>query len=849
MNRVFLSYSRKDENYVDIVARHLRRSKIIFDKINFDLGKNFIDEMERGLKSSNLFVFFASKNSLQSVWCKYEIDQAKLLQIKGKLELCLTIIIDRHITFNDLPEWMRNSKVVIQTRPSQSTRDIKNVLFSIQDPELRKPFIGRQRLQEKFIEQLSDVGSQNKKIFILSGLEGIGRRAYLKRTSKDIIGLQLQPFFLLNETRGLEDLYLWTLNETEDLGTRNNLANEIKIFSSLSAEQKILEIQSRLHILCEDGCLPCLVDEGGILGKDGRYKEEYISLLKNFILSENDHYLAIIHRRNPDFTNFPFMENICYQRITSLDHKETGLLVQHLFRKNQLKLTPDQRAELVNYLDGYPPAAYFSCFCAAEYGIENLIADKSLLVDFKIKRFTKFLSELNFNKNELFVLKYLVLEQYVPLAVLGVVCDISLEEVSKTLRSLINKSLVVVRDDKYGISPPIRDAIIRAKGFHSKEIYTAICKNLTDAFWKDTDTAPTVEIVDATLNSMARSGSANFAPYQDLVRVSTVHSLAKECYHKKDWQLSLEYAKRAEQMDKNRPDVREIHFKSLVQLEQWNKSQKKLDEIYQKGDFNRFYLKGFMLRKMHKHDEAIEAFQAALDSGNHSYPVYRDYADCLYRCSRYSEAFEKIKWVLERDSENIFVLDLVIRICIDSGDLDGAETFLSELERFDLDKKFIHHRKARFYSAKRMWNLALSEAESACNSAYSPFEAYAQKVDILIELQNFDLALEEITNLKSKFFTHRKDIQLGLRCKLLIRQNKWEEAKLVWDSINEKTTIHYQALLQKILELKSRDKNISLTDRESARLEAEEIKRAVEFENEETFVIPQDSAKEKNIRN
>ena len=179
---------------------------------------------------------------------------------------------------------------------------------------------------------------------------------------------------------------------------------------------------------------------------------------------------------------------------------------------------------------------------------------------------------------------------------------------------------------------------------------------------------------------------------------------------------------------------------------------------------------------------------------------------------------------IEHDSENIFVLDLVVRIFLDQGLHDKAKDYLDELERFDLYKKFIYHRKARYYSAKCMWELALTEADAACNTGLSPFEAYAQRVDILIQLQQFDDAKEALNKMNSKFRNYQRDIQNGLLCKLLIRMNKWHEAKTVWNQIEEKATTVHKALLKKILELKGSDLNVPLGERESA------LKQAVELE-------------------
>jgi tetratricopeptide (TPR) repeat protein len=422
------------------------------------------------------------------------------------------------------------------------------------------------------------------------------------------------------------------------------------------------------------------------------------------------------------------------------------------------------------------------------------------------------------------ILRYLGSESTVPLSTILIATDSVPEVIIPLLRNLIDLSLIVAIDDNFAVATPIKAAISRIKGFLGIDVYERIAKELTAAFWSKDEAAPSLEIVDATLNAVARSGSTNFNPYQDLVRVSTVHRLAQECYYRKEWEQAREYAARAERMDSDRVEIKALYFKALVQLEKWTEANDKLNELQKVGHSHYFYLKGFMFRRQHRYADALKAFESAIDAGDDSYPLNRDYADCLHRLGRYDDARKRIQRVLQRDPENIFVLDLLARICIDGHLLDEAEKTIDRLQRCDIDERFIHHRKARFLSSKFMWENALAEAEAACNTGYSPFEAYAQRIDILIERNRFPEATEQLDNLKRKFRTHNREVQIGLHCKLLFRQGKWEEAKAVWDSLDNKTSRINLGMLCRILDLKSRDQSISLSQRQHATSEAEELR-------------------------
>jgi predicted Zn-dependent protease len=283
-------------------------------------------------------------------------------------------------------------------------------------------------------------------------------------------------------------------------------------------------------------------------------------------------------------------------------------------------------------------------------------------------------------------------------------------------------------------SSPIKSAIERVKGSLDKHAYRAICSKLTKTYWEGEDAAPDLQVVDATLHAAARSDNVELAPYADLLRVSSLHKLARECYHKREWQKALGYVQRAAEMDSSSPEIRELYFKTLVRLEEWARADDKLDEIRECGSRSYYYLKGFYHQKRCEYRLAIEAFKSAELAGMNSLALNRDFADCLFRDGQVQEALKRIGAARRRDPANIFILDLYIRVCLATNTLVEAERALEEMERYDVERKFYHHRKSRILAAKQLWVPALAEAEAALKSGRDVFEAYAQRIDLLIEL-------------------------------------------------------------------------------------------------------------------
>ena len=368
MRKAFLCHASKDKGYVEIVARKLGRAKVVFDAMHFRPGEDFRDEIQKGLDDTRVFVFIVSRNSLESVWCKYEANEAEYRKLNESLDHCLAIIIDRDIPFSDLPSWLQRSKAVIQTRPSQAARDIQHSLFATSVTGETHPFIGRQGLVADFARSIAQPDTQAPHVVVLSGLEGIGRRSYLQRAVYDHLDLNLGPFFLADDTVDLTDVYLWALDETSEFGSRVELANETRLFGELTQDEQVREVVSRLRLMCQDRCLPCFVDNGGLLADSGEYREDFSKIIDTFLGDHQDGYLGLVHQRKPLTRRLSYEEMILCQRLQPLEEHETRLLLSQLLRRRRSDVPSDKVEAISEYLDGYPPAVYFAATYISEAG-------------------------------------------------------------------------------------------------------------------------------------------------------------------------------------------------------------------------------------------------------------------------------------------------------------------------------------------------------------------------------------------------------------------------------------------------------------------------------------------------
>ena len=355
MSRVFLSHSSDDKEYVEEVATQLTRVNARIDSRSFRPGEDFRDEIRRVMDETETFVLFVSPKSLASSWVQFEVDEAETRRLRGKLRRTLAIFIDGFVDPGLLPEWLARVRAVRHTSPDQSARTISNLLLEA-SPELKRPFIGRNEDLQRGVRKLS-TDDPPPRILVVSGLEGVGRRSFVRRLVSDALSLDLGPVFTVERAGTLEDLFLDSHLSSTLLG-REEAEREITAFRKLASRHQTREVADQLLFLAQEGTVPCLIDRGGMLDSSGRYLEVYAELIGDY-LRERDSYLCLIHSRVPDFHGLPSRHFLFERRLRPLTPPDSQALISRLLRESGVVPEPAQAARLGDATHGYPPAAYY----------------------------------------------------------------------------------------------------------------------------------------------------------------------------------------------------------------------------------------------------------------------------------------------------------------------------------------------------------------------------------------------------------------------------------------------------------------------------------------------------------
>ena len=246
MVKAFLAHSSNDKGYVRIIAEKLGPHKCIIDEHTFEEGMKTIEEIEKGLERTDIFVIFLSDSALKSKWINSELDSAYLLLNKREIKRIFPIIIDKNITYDDkrIPDWMRdeyNLKYI--SRPVVSSRRIIQKLreivwnFNPIIKEREQIFVGRNELIKKYEERIDSPDDPTPICFVASGLNNIGRKSLIRNSyyKTNVFDTTYKPSIIsLNWKESIEDF----IRKLDDLG----LSEPVELYDLLqkNVDEKVL---------------------------------------------------------------------------------------------------------------------------------------------------------------------------------------------------------------------------------------------------------------------------------------------------------------------------------------------------------------------------------------------------------------------------------------------------------------------------------------------------------------------------------------------------------------------------------------------------------------------------------
>lgn len=832
MVKAFLSHSSVDKVIVRQIKNKLQRFWTYFDEDCFEPGEDFRTAITSRLTDTNLFVLFVSRNSLSSSWVNFEIDEAYWQTIQRN-NINILVLALEDILPTELPAWMRRAKFGKVTTVRLAAQQIKNLLFdsvSLQNTV----YMGRETDTANFYREIAQYEDRIPNIFAIAGLNGIGRRTFIKDILYRRFSLPYVFQVEIDESEGLVELYRKLLDDNPEALSPDDITEYYTVFLDESPEEQAGEIARILSTYTEAQTCPLLIDGGVMLDDDGYYKKEFLAILRAFGETFPDCYLTIIHMRLPKLRQRD-RDLIHIFRLHALDATSCYSLFDSLLKKQNVPIPNyNQVREIAEYLEGYPPSVLYAVRECALEGVDLVCNDKRGLIDFQERIFKKYLDSVRLNELDENVLEVIYNMNSIAIDPIATILEHSREEIAQSLRNSHDYNIVELRSDgMYSIAPPMRISIERKLHRYSKEDFSKISKQLIDVYWAPEGTIP-FGLIDSIIFAILRSDQGDdLDNFKNYLLPSHLLKAAKKANQDRDWSSAEKYARKALELDSNLTEAKSILFKMLVRQETSHTRKrateeedallKSLREIDGKAVY---YLEGFRFMKRRRYDDAIERFQLAIQAGDSSIPTYRDLAECYYQTNQVNEAKNEISAIMVgRKINNPFILDLAAKISIGTGDFVGAAEFLDKQELVDRPEN-ISHRRATFYLKKGDYSTALEYANSACAGERVLPEMYLLRMGIAIHTGDIKLVKSDYDLVNQKYTHYNRDVREILYTTMLLQTQGWAGAEAGFQQIHGQQSPYARNLRYKIVCEKLKDPKVPI--HEKKKLEAEKEKLEVE---------------------
>ena len=102
------------------------------DRWELNVGDSLIDKVQGALGSSGAMLLILSKNSVESAWCKKEVNSGLIRELEEKRTLLLPCVIDDCV----IPLFLREKLYAdFRADPDQALKDVDRALAAISNPE------------------------------------------------------------------------------------------------------------------------------------------------------------------------------------------------------------------------------------------------------------------------------------------------------------------------------------------------------------------------------------------------------------------------------------------------------------------------------------------------------------------------------------------------------------------------------------------------------------------------------------------------------------------------------------------------------------------------------------------
>lgn len=771
--RAFLSHSHMDNELVNQVASRVGRPFVVVDALNFRGGDDLVAAMEAAIQEAGLFVLFASKPALESVWVDFEVNEARFHQAAGRIRKTIVVMLDDRLSAGDLPSWLSRSLFVTSRAPGPISRAIRSVIDEMVGEEQHRFFVGRARetaeLQAAVVPPIQD---DELSLVVTRGLPGIGRRTLLRRVATDTLGFARILSLRVEAGDNCQTIAIKLNDLVNPVATPQATLEIARELEDLSDDESLMRMVDDLNAANSLQELVVLYDDGGLLTETGTLIHPVEELVRK-TRRQPGLLVAAVTNRRPNLIG-DLADVAAVVDVHPLADSEARQLLALHAKQQDLQLTPGDLAALAGQVRGYPPAAAVAVQVAKTYGTP-LAAGQQFAAAYSPRPLNKYLRELKVASTARRILGILARNSPLPIEVIGAFSKGD-DDTVIALRELIDLSLVapITGTSWYGISEPVAYIVDREYPACTLSDYETLATELEDFLEHQDEGGPYLDISRVFYRVLSHAGRERkplaFALTTDWLR------LAEQFYHQRNYERSLEYSQLLLDSAPS-SDALAWCIKAKVKLGRYAEA---LDDITRLDSFGETkdaaYYRGFLERSRGRHSEAIRHYERARSLGRGGLALERDLAECYYQTNDLESALKHVEAAQQRQSDNPYVVTLRIKIACKQRDEETARRLLPVLDEVD-QPGFAAHRHSRVDLAFGDTDQALEYANQAvAGLSRPPAEMLSNLALCQLKKGDVDKADATVTRLEKLYAVQQRDVILGLRARIALARSNFEEA-------------------------------------------------------------------------
>lgn len=704
MPKIFLSHSSANKEQVKKIYSKLVTSlgeeSVVMDCFNFQEGRNTESEIIYNLDISDLFVIFFSNDALDSQWVHQELRIAESRIAKDRYyQICPIIVADK-IKYDDerIPKWLRdqyniqmiksNKKIVdiILERYIEISRQKHNAIKDRQDL-----FVGRNSFLDDIERRIDDFNLPKPVALFASGLEGVGRRTFLKKSLiKTNLVKPTYPFseLAMERNESIEDFILKLI----DLGFFEDEELEIKIseINELSFIEKKIALVKIISKLQEEGYFILIKDSGCIINQRGEIVDWFYDVVNSEDVKDKLIFLIASKFRYFSRTGDYNFHKIFAIKIPELEPQERNGLLNRYSKICDLILDREKLSFTSDLLSGLPEQVYYAVHKLKTIGWDKFKRESHSIIRFNTQKAELLLEDFHDNKKQLEFLALLCQFDSIGINYLFSIIardNRKKEDYQNYLDTFLLQGIcetVGTFQEYVRVNDSIKDYMIRSD-YKINSKHRQLILDSVQEFISKIDENENYNVPELLFN-LKISLKNNLNIDEKYIFPSIYLKTMNELYYSGRYKEVVFFADKALQRIDNYDDrmifeIRYLLCLALAKLSKQNIEDSKLrfnEEVHNIDGPDHDFLYGFYYRQIGKYDKALERLNSSLVKRSNFSKAKREKVQVLIAMQDFPSALELAKLNYENYKNNPYHIQAYFT-CLIKSDEPNKNKILQEL--------------------------------------------------------------------------------------------------------------------------------------------------------------------------